>query len=290
MAAVFTAVLLAAFSARLRRHLRRWIQAAPRRLWLGPLLLWLFFCVLVALAGGLRPSFAWLLAAYLLAPTALLQLGARVHRGASWAELAAVLLLWLPVEFALGKQWLPAHAHPLANEAAQGTALALALWLFIVYRDWPGAKYNLPRRWSDALNPLAGFAVAALLLAPLGLALGFLGGLRQPLEMTPAGGIRLFLIILVGVAIPEELLFRSLIQSWLMRRLGASQRTLAAAALIFGAAHLNNGPGPLPNWRYMILATIAGFIYGKVFQRSSTVLSSAALHAMVNWVRHVYFT
>ena len=45
----------------------------------------------------------------------------------------------------------------------------------------------------------------------------------------------------------------------------------------------------MPNWRYMILATIAGVAYGKVFQRSSTVLSSAALHAMVDWTKHFFF-
>ena len=61
------------------------------------------------------------------------------------------------------------------------------------------------------------------------------------------------------------------------------------ASFIFGCAHLNNGPQPLPNWRYMILATIAGFAYGKVFQRSSSVWGSATLHAMVDWTKHLFF-
>ena len=98
-----------------------------------------------------------------------------------------------------------------------------------------------------------------------------------------------FGVILVGTALPEEILFRSLIQNLIMLRFGASWRTLLAASLIFGCAHLDNGPQPLPNWRYMILATIAGVAYGKVFQRSSTVLSSAALHAMVDWTKHFFF-
>ena len=61
------------------------------------------------------------------------------------------------------------------------------------------------------------------------------------------------------------------------------------AALIFGCAHLNNGPGPLPNWRYAIMATIAGVAYGKVFQKSSSVFSSAFLHALINTSKHVFF-
>jgi membrane protease YdiL (CAAX protease family) len=39
----------------------------------------------------------------------------------------------------------------------------------------------------------------------------------------------------------------------------------------------------------MILATIAGYAYGKVFQKSSTVLSSILFHAMVDWVKHFFF-
>ncbi len=74
-----------------------------------------------------------------------------------------------------------------------------------------------------------------------------------------------------------------------MQRYGSGWRTLLAASVIFGAAHLDNGPQPIPNWRYAILATIAGWAYGKVFEKSRTVLSSAALHTLVDWTKHVFF-
>jgi membrane protease YdiL (CAAX protease family) len=96
-------------------------------------------------------------------------------------------------------------------------------------------------------------------------------------------------LIFVGTALPEEILFRSLIQNLLMQRFGAGARTLLAASLIFGCAHLDNGPQALPNWRYMILATIAGLAYGRVFQKASTVLSSAGLHMLVDWTKHFFF-
>ena len=96
-------------------------------------------------------------------------------------------------------------------------------------------------------------------------------------------------VIFIGTALPEEILFRALIQNLLMLRFGAGMRTLLVASFIFGCAHLNNGPLPLPNWRYMIVATIAGFAYGRVFQRASTVLSSAALHTLVDWTKHFFF-
>jgi uncharacterized protein len=96
-------------------------------------------------------------------------------------------------------------------------------------------------------------------------------------------------IIFCGTALPEEILFRSMIQNLLMQRFGANTRTLIVASVIFGAAHLDNGPQPLPNWRYMILATIAGFAYGKVFQRSTSVLASAGFHTLVDWTKHFFF-
>jgi uncharacterized protein len=98
-----------------------------------------------------------------------------------------------------------------------------------------------------------------------------------------------FGVIFAGTALPEEILFRSLIQNLLMTRLGSRTSTLLLASFIFGCAHLNNGPQAPPNWRYMILATIAGFAYSLVFQKSSTVLSSAGLHALVDWTKRYFF-
>jgi membrane protease YdiL (CAAX protease family) len=93
----------------------------------------------------------------------------------------------------------------------------------------------------------------------------------------------------VATALPEEILFRALIQNVILQRLGPTNLALLLAAVIFGCAHLNNGPGPLPNWRYAILATIAGFAYGKVFQKSSSVFSSAILHTLINTSKHLFF-
>jgi len=285
----YVAIMLALLSCRQQAALRRRLGLQPALLFLAPLLLWCVFLGVLAVAGAVTAGFAFVLAAYLAAPTVLVYATRQRGRRLAGRDLAAVLLLWLPVEFTLGKSLVPVHAHGIANEAAQGTATVLALGLFVVFRDWPDHKYRWPRRGRDFLNALAGFAALAIPLALLGRGLGFLGPFRLPVRPDPVGFLRRFVLTLLGVAIPEELLFRSLIQNWLMRRLGDPVRGLLAAALVFGAAHLNNGPGPLPNWRYMILATIAGFGYGLVFQRSSSVLASASLHALVNTVRHTLF-
>jgi membrane protease YdiL (CAAX protease family) len=45
----------------------------------------------------------------------------------------------------------------------------------------------------------------------------------------------------------------------------------------------------LPNWRYAILAAIAGIAYGKVFAKSSSVFSSVTCHALVDATKHIFF-
>ena len=199
-----------------------------------------------------------------------------------------ILVLWLPLEFAAGANLVPRHAQGFLHSVAYGIAILLALILFVAFRSLPGLKYNLPRHARDYWLPLAAFAILAPILAVAGIALGFI---PPPHPATQSAGRMLSTaaIIFVGTALPEEILFRSLIQNLLTLRFGTNNRSLLAASLIFGCAHLNNGPQPLPNWRYMILATIAGIAYGAVFRKASTVLSSAALHTAVDWTKHIFF-
>ena len=122
-----------------------------------------------------------------------------------------------------------------------------------------GDEINLPRSGRDLVNLLLGFAACAPVLIALGRAIGFLPPFHWPAQPSPTRIGSQYLIILAATALPEEILFRGLIQNSIAQRFGTSTTTLLIAAFIFGCAHLDNGPGPLPNWRYMILATIAGW-------------------------------
>jgi membrane protease YdiL (CAAX protease family) len=289
--ALLLAAVLAFFLPAVQNHVRRLLHARPTSIWVVPLVLTAIFSGAAALAGAFSFSLALLLLGYTAAPVACAWMeGAGLIPRPAALDFVAILLLWLPLEFAAGARLVPRPAQAFLHSVAYGIAILLGLVLFTGFRSFPGMKYNLPRRWSDFGLPAAAFALTAPVLMLVGIALGFI-----PMPHWPAGaatGGRLagaFGLILVGTALPEEILFRSLIQNLIQLRFGASWRTLLAASLIFGCAHLDNGPQPLPNWRYMILATIAGVAYGMVFQRSSTVLSSAALHSMVDWTKHFFF-
>src|SRR5262249_1750681 len=97
-----------------------------------------------------------------------------------------------------------------------------------------------------------------------------------------------FLGIFLFTAIPEELLFRGLIQNWLERVTGSRLVGLVIAAIVFGASHLNNGP-PLPNYKYFFLASIAGFFYGIVWQTTRNLTASAVTHGLADTVWSVVF-
>jgi uncharacterized protein len=85
--------------------------------------------------------------------------------------------------------------------------------------------------------------------------------------------------------LPEELLFRGLVQNQLEGRLGNARAALGITAVIFGLAHLNNPlPGfAAPNWTYGLMAALAGIAYGWTWHRTHKITASAIVHASVNF-------
>jgi CAAX protease family protein len=287
--ALFLAAVFILFHGGVQAALRRWIRTKPARVFVAPAILALVFWLVAWHVGVTSLPLAALILMYLFLPSACMYWQRPDAAAPTWVDAGVVLLLWLPIELSAGAPLIPKPAQGFLHTVAYGIAITSAIWLFLLFRGLEGMKYNLPRSAGDFVYPLAGFAVSAALLIPLGLGLGFLKPFHLPGDLTASRVVRTFLIIWAATALPEEILFRSLIQNGMMRVWGDGARTLAAAGILFGAAHLNNGPGALPNWRYMILASVAGIIYGKVFQKSGSVISSALLHALVNTTRHLLF-
>ncbi len=274
---ILLAGVFAFFAPPLQRALQSAFQKRPPLIFAAPLLLTAFFA-----AVTFKPVLSLIVFAYTLAPTlALYILG---YRG----DFLAVLLLWLPIEFGLGASLVPRSQQGFVHTIAYGVAILLGLTLFLAFRRVERMKYNLPRSARDILRPAVAFLILAPILIAVGIPIGFIPPPHLPAQsaskMAAAVGI-----IFAGTALPEEILFRALIQNLLMQRYGENLRTLVVASLVFGAAHLDNGPQPLPNWRYMILATIAGIAYGRTFQKCNTIISSALLHTVVDWTKHFFF-
>ncbi|HLH42652.1 MAG TPA: type II CAAX endopeptidase family protein [Bryobacteraceae bacterium] len=261
----------------------------PGLIWVAPLALTGLFAAAAALEGAFRFGLVFLVLAYTAAPVwCAYRKGVGPAKRPTALDFVCVLLLWLPLEFGAGAAFVPRHAQGVLHSAAYLAAILLGLTVFTGFRQFGGLKIALPRRAMDFWLPLVGYIAVAPALAALGIALGFLPPPHAPRAAahTMAGALGgIFLL----TALPEEILFRSLIQNLLMQRFGETTSTLVIASAIFGCAHLDNGPQALPNWRYAILATIAGFAYGKVFQKASSVCSSALLHMLVDWTKHYFF-
>jgi membrane protease YdiL (CAAX protease family) len=287
--ALVLAAILSFLCSAVQNRIRQWLHARPPAVWSVPFLLTAVFGLAAVLAQAWSLRLCLLGFGYTAAPVLCVWLAR--HQPASRPsvlDFAAVLLLWLPLEFAAGASLVPRPAQGYLHSIAYGIAILHGLILFAGFRNFPGLKFNLPRSWRDAGLPLAGFALSAPLLILLGVSLGFIPPPHAP---SVRGGSMAVAVpaIFFGTALPEEILFRSLIQNLLMLRFGEGRIVLCAASVIFGCAHLDNGPQPLPNWRYAIVAAVAGVAYGAVFQRASTVLSSATLHMMVDWTKHYFF-
>jgi len=89
------------------------------------------------------------------------------------------------------------------------------------------------------------------------------------------------------VALPEELYFRGLIQNLLERRMGRNS-ALIAASILFGLSHFNKRT-TFFNWRYVILAAVAGFFYGRAWRERKRLFASSITHATVDTVWSVWF-
>lgn len=285
---LFLTIILALLSTRLQEFLRKALATRPVWMFVVPAALSAIFCAIAAGLGALSLPLAALVIGYTFPPT-VYAFGVRDRAAPAWTDFLLILWLWLPIEFAAGAAWVPKPAQGLLHMAAYGVSVTLGLVLFLLVRRLEGMKYQLPRRARDLKNALIGYAVIAPILIPLGLALGFLQPFHLPAHASAGRLAAEFLFIFCGTALPEEILFRALIQNALMRKLGENLGTLFLAAVIFGCAHLDNGPQALPNWRYMILATIAGFAYGKVFQSSSSIFASALLHTFTDASKHWFF-
>lgn len=162
-------------------------------------------------------------------------------------------------------------------------SVCIGAYAFMVIRGLEGVGYKLTVRWKDVTEALANLVAFAIIAIPLGIALGFLHPHAEPVSGWEVGFQ--FVGIYLTIAIPEELLFRGILQNFLVRGIDSQNRQLyglLVASVIFGAAHLHHAP--VPNWRYMILATIAGIFYGNVFRTRKRVSASALTHALVDTI------
>ena len=222
-------------------------------------------------------------AAYAVLPSLLLAGRAGKSPG-TWQDYAAMLVVWLPVEFRWMYKLFP-YPPPLIHTLTILMAMATGVAAFVVLRRMDGIGYAVEWRrgfgWIFAFH----FVVFAAIAIPLGMRIGFLAYAPSfaRFKWSPLEGLG----ILFFTAWPEEFLFRGILQNLLTRSFKNQQAGWILAAVIFGFSHILHKP--FPNWKYVFLATIAGLFYGRAYIKSGSLVPGALVHGLVDISWHVLF-
>jgi len=199
----------------------------------------------------------------------------------NWRDWLILLALGLAVDL----RWFD-RAWPTGLRALNELLLVDAgLYGFLAIRQLSGTGFDFHLEWSDWKTGLRELVFFTPIVLALGLALGFI----HPHRNLPGIGSALlrWVAIFFFTAVPEELFFRAWVQNLLERRVGR-RTALIVASVLFGLSHFNKRSAHF-NWRYVLLATIAGIFYGRAWREQRRVPASTITHASVDWLWGLWF-
>jgi uncharacterized protein len=163
--------------------------------------------------------------------------------------------------------------------------LDAGIYGFVLIRQLDGTGFDLRLRLRDAGIGLR----EVVLYMPIALALGLGLGFLHAHGVWPGWGAiaEAWIFTFFFIAVPEELFFRGWLQNLLERRIGRYGALFLTAGL-FGLAHFNKRTTSF-NWRYVLLAAVAGVFYGRAWRTDRRVGASAVTHATVDAIWSLWF-
>lgn len=164
--------------------------------------------------------------------------------------------------------------------------IAVASWTWTFIRPVPQLHYDFFVSRKTFRAAARNFLWFALIAIPSSLALHFTAW--NPRWPGPIAFSLNYLEIFLFIALLEELFFRGFLQTLLSKTLASAQRGQILAACLFGLFHILHAP--FPNWRYVLLATVAGWFYGSAFRQGGTLMASSLTHALVDTVWRTFLS
>jgi uncharacterized protein len=243
-----------------------------------PALAMIPYCLVTHAAGDFQWSFAGVYAILPVILVGLLWHAAKLdpqQRG-NWRDFVVLAVLGIVVEFHLLEPAWPAHLRSFNRLILLDTGL----YGFLAIRQLTNVGFHLVPRWQDVRIGLRELAFYAPIAVPLGLGLGFLH--FHALLPSPWKFALSWISIFAFIAVLEETYFRGWLQNLLERRMGR-RWSLLTTAVLFGLSHFNKGATHF-NWRYVLLATLAGVFYGRAWREGHRLFASAITHASVDTI------
>jgi len=225
-----------------------------------------------------------ILAAFIFLPLAM-AMSAEGSAPGCWQDFLVLAGVWTFVKFGPSRYLWPFPGGRLAYIATVLVAVNVAIATFLLARRTKGIGYSTGWGNNWLMYVLGSFLFFGCLAIPLGIAMRFI--VFAPEWNRWSSFLGLSVAILVFTAWPEELLFRGLLQNLLARSSNSDLAGWWSSSLLFGLSHITNGG--FPNWRYVMLATLAGFFYGWTWRRTGSLFASALLHAAVDVTWHFLF-
>jgi uncharacterized protein len=197
-----------------------------------------------------------------------------------WRDFLILVLIGLAVDL----RWFEPAWGPGLAIFNKVLLLDAGIYGFLGIRQLRQVGFDLRLRRRDLGIGL--FALAAY--APIGIVVGLLLGFLHFHALIPSGGRLLlaWLFTFFFIAVPEELFFRGWMQNLLERRVGPA-RALLITSTLFGLSHFNKRAAVF-NWRYVLLAILAGIFYGLAWRQERRVGASAVTHASVDTIWSVW--
>ena len=221
---------------------------------------------------------------FIVLPLAFAATAVRASPG-SWQDFLVIAGIWVAVKFSPSHWLWPYPGGRLAYVFTILLCVNVALATFVLVRKLGGIGYSIGwgNRWGFYV--LASFLVFGAIAVPLGTGMHFI-------QFAPRWGEWKSLpFVAIGIffftAWPEEFLFRGLLQNLLSRSSKSDFAGWWTASILFGFSHITNLG--FPNWRYVILASIAGLFYGWTWRKSGSIFASAIVHALVDATWHFLF-
>ena len=223
-------------------------------------------------------------AAFVLIPLALAA-SAKHRPPGAWQDFLTIAGIWVAVKFSPSHWLWPYPGGRLAYVFTVLLCVNVALAAFVLLRRVNGIGYSIAwgTRWSFFV--LASLIVFACIAIPLGQAMHFIEFAPRFAEWKSLPFLSLGIFFFT--AWPEEFLFRGLLQNMLARASNSKLAGWWTASLLFGFSHITNMG--FPSWRYVLLASIAGFFYGWTWRKTGSIFASALVHASVDVLWHFLF-
>jgi membrane protease YdiL (CAAX protease family) len=160
----------------------------------------------------------------------------------------------------------------------------VALYLYLVVRRVDGVGYSFIPQLNDFKIGIREWAFFLPFALGLGFATHFIRFIPRHPSISHIVGALLVTFLLT--AVPEELFFRGILQNLLTPRIGET-KALILTACLFGLSHFHKGA--TFNWRYVIIAAIAGIFYGRAWRARRHLVASSLTHTLVDVVWGLWF-